>query len=101
MSQSVFAKLLKLSGDRLFRVHGLPGRVAGAGPLQGARPRFGSSADLVSAQPRDRDSHPRGKGMAMWRERLFAAMARHARTAGDYFNIPAAQVIELGTKLEI
>ena len=42
-----------------------------------------------------------GKGMALWRERLFAAMARHARTAGDYFNIPAAQVIELGTKLEI
>ena len=24
-----------------------------------------------------------------------------ARTAGDYFNIPAAQVIELGTKIEI
>jgi KUP system potassium uptake protein len=42
-----------------------------------------------------------GKGMAMWRERLFAAMGRHARTAGDYFNIPAGQVIELGTKIEI
>jgi len=42
-----------------------------------------------------------GTGMALWRERLFAAMARHARTAGDYFNIPAGQVIELGTKLEI
>jgi KUP system potassium uptake protein len=42
-----------------------------------------------------------GKGMALWRERLFAAMARHARTAGDYFNIPAGQVIELGTKIEI
>ena len=35
------------------------------------------------------------------KERLFAAMARHARTAGDYFNIPAARVIELGTKIEI
>jgi KUP system potassium uptake protein len=42
-----------------------------------------------------------GEGMAMWRERLFAAMGRHARTAGDYFNIPAGQVIELGTKIEI
>ena len=42
-----------------------------------------------------------GEGMAMWRERLFAAMARNARTAGDYFNIPSAQVIELGTKIEI
>ena len=42
-----------------------------------------------------------GKGMALWRERLFAAMARHARTAGDYFHIPAGQVIELGTKIEL
>jgi len=41
------------------------------------------------------------KGMALWRERLFAIMARNARTAADYFNIPAGQVIELGTKLEI
>jgi len=41
------------------------------------------------------------KGMALWRERLFAAMARNARTAADYFNIPSNQVIELGTKLEI
>jgi KUP system potassium uptake protein len=39
--------------------------------------------------------------MALWRERLFAAMARHARKAGDYFNIPAGQVIDLGTKIEI
>ena len=42
-----------------------------------------------------------GKGMALWRERLFALMARHARTAGDYFNIPSGQVIELGTRIEI
>ena len=42
-----------------------------------------------------------GEGMALWREMLFAAMARHARTAGDYFNIPPGQVIELGTKIEI
>jgi KUP system potassium uptake protein len=40
-------------------------------------------------------------GMALWRERLFAAMARNARTAADYFNIPANRVIELGTKVEI
>jgi KUP system potassium uptake protein len=43
----------------------------------------------------------RGGSMALWRERLFAAMARNARTAGDYFNIPANRVIELGTKIEI
>jgi KUP system potassium uptake protein len=41
------------------------------------------------------------EGMALWRERLFAAMARNARTANDYFNIPASRVIELGTKIEI
>ena len=39
--------------------------------------------------------------MAPWRERLFATMARNARTAADYYNIPAHCVIELGTKLEI
>ena len=42
-----------------------------------------------------------GTGMALWRERLFAAMARHARTAGDYFHLPPGQVIEIGTKIEI
>jgi KUP system potassium uptake protein len=42
-----------------------------------------------------------GEGMAMWREHLFAAMARNARTAADYYNIPANCVIELGTKVEI
>jgi len=42
-----------------------------------------------------------GEGMALWRERLFASMARNARTAADYFNIPSGRVIELGTKLEI
>jgi KUP system potassium uptake protein len=41
------------------------------------------------------------EGMASWRERLFGAMTRNARTAGDYFNIPSDQVIELGTKIEI
>jgi KUP system potassium uptake protein len=43
----------------------------------------------------------RGGGMALWRERLFATMARNARTAGDYFNIPANRVIEIDTKIEI
>ena len=42
-----------------------------------------------------------GRGMVLWRERLFAAMARHARTAGDYFHLPSGQVIEIGTKIEI
>ena len=39
--------------------------------------------------------------MALWRENLFAAMARNARTAADYYNIPVNCVVELGTKIEI
>ena len=41
------------------------------------------------------------KGMALWRERLFATMARNAGNAADYFNIPANRVIELGTRVQI
>jgi len=40
-------------------------------------------------------------GMALWREKLFAAMARNAGSAVEYFNIPANRVIELGTQVEI
>ena len=40
-------------------------------------------------------------GMALWRERLFAAMARNAGNAADYFKLPINRVIELGTKVEI
>ncbi len=42
-----------------------------------------------------------GRGMAMWRERLFAAMSRNARGAADYYRIPSNRVIELGTQVEI
>ena len=40
-------------------------------------------------------------GMAFWRERLFAAMARNAGNITDFFNIPTNRVIELGTRVEI
>ncbi len=39
--------------------------------------------------------------MALWRERLFAAMARNAGSAADYFRLPANRVIELGAKVEL
>jgi KUP system potassium uptake protein len=39
--------------------------------------------------------------MALWRERMFAAMARNAANVTDYFNIPTNRVIELGTRVEI
>jgi KUP system potassium uptake protein len=42
-----------------------------------------------------------GIGMAFWRDRLFAAMARNAGNVTDYFNIPANRVIELGSRVQI
>ncbi|HWA39689.1 MAG TPA: potassium transporter Kup [Burkholderiales bacterium] len=39
--------------------------------------------------------------MALWRERMFATMARNSGDITDYFNIPANRVIELGTRVEI
>jgi KUP system potassium uptake protein len=42
-----------------------------------------------------------GSGMALWRESLYAAMARNARDAADYFRIPPNRVIEVGTQVEI
>lgn len=42
-----------------------------------------------------------GSGMALWREGLYASMARNARDAADYFKLPTNRVIELGTQVEI
>jgi KUP system potassium uptake protein len=42
-----------------------------------------------------------GEGMWQWREHLFAAMARNAGSAADYFNLPPNRVVELGTQIEI
>jgi len=40
-------------------------------------------------------------GMSLWRERLFAAMVRNARTATSFFHLPPDRVIELGVQVEI
>ena len=40
-------------------------------------------------------------GMALWRERLFATLARNAGSPVEYFNLPANRVIEVGTQVEI
>ena len=46
---------------------------------------------------------PKGKrpGMAVWREALFAMLNRNADISADYFCIPAAQAVEIGTQIEI
>ncbi|MEO8039388.1 MAG: potassium transporter Kup [Betaproteobacteria bacterium] len=40
-------------------------------------------------------------GMALWREKLFAAMSRNAASATEFFRIPTNRVVELGTQIEI
>jgi KUP system potassium uptake protein len=42
-----------------------------------------------------------GPGMALWRDRMFSAMARNAGTVTDFFNIPNNRVVELGSRVEI
>jgi KUP system potassium uptake protein len=39
-------------------------------------------------------------GMARWRDRIFAFMSRNAATATDYFCLPPARVIEIGSRVE-
>jgi len=39
--------------------------------------------------------------MALWREKLFAAMSRNASSATAFFKIPANRVVELGTRIEL
>ena len=40
-------------------------------------------------------------GMAEWRERLFALMARNAVRAPTFFRLPPERVVELGVQVEI
>jgi KUP system potassium uptake protein len=40
-------------------------------------------------------------GMAVWRDRLYAAMARNAGSITDFFHIPTNRAVELGTHVEI
>ena len=42
-----------------------------------------------------------GKGMAAWREGLFAALQRNAGSVVGYFGLPPTHVIELGTRVHI
>jgi KUP system potassium uptake protein len=42
-----------------------------------------------------------GKGMALWREKLFCSMHRNAAAAADFLSLPTNRVVELGSKIEI
>ena len=41
------------------------------------------------------------QGIAAWRDRLFATMARNAGNITDFFGIPTNRVVELGTRVEL
>jgi KUP system potassium uptake protein len=43
--------------------------------------------------------HPRG--MALWREKVFAYLSRNAQRPTDFFRIPANRVVELGMQVEM
>ncbi len=40
-------------------------------------------------------------GLARWREAIFAFMHHNAQRPGAYFNIPGAQIMEIGVEFEI
>jgi KUP system potassium uptake protein len=40
-------------------------------------------------------------GMPVWKDHLFAYMARNARSATAYFQLPRTQVVEMGSQIEI
>jgi KUP system potassium uptake protein len=41
------------------------------------------------------------RGLAKWRKRIFALMARNAQPANAYFRLPPNRVVELGLQIEI
>lgn len=41
------------------------------------------------------------EGMAVWRENVFAFMQRNAERSAAFFGVPAKQVVEFGTEIEI
>jgi len=41
------------------------------------------------------------KGMAIWREKMFALMSRNAQTATEFYHLPKKRVIEIGSLIEL
>ena len=73
--------------------------------LNGCRVRYGMSFDVMDTSfflSRETVIPTSDiKGMALWRDHLFAWMSRNATRATDFFNIPPNRVVELGTHIEI
>lgn len=50
--------------------------------------------------PRDIAWKKGGLTMNIWRKRLFTVMSKNARSAAEFFKLPANRVVELGTQIE-
>jgi KUP system potassium uptake protein len=46
-------------------------------------------------------AHTHALKLAVWRERLFAAMHLNANLPAAYFGVPTSQVVEVGLEVEI
>ena len=62
-------------------------------PLQAFENSYFLSRETVVPTP--------GGGMALWREKLFAAMSRQAGGVAEFFRLPDNAVVELGTRVQI
>lgn len=69
-------------------------------PLCGRVPNFDpmTAAYFLSRQTLVPTRKP---GMALWREKLFAAMVRNSETPMSFFKLPVDRVVELGSQIEI
>lgn len=41
------------------------------------------------------------KSMPLWREKLFAFLARNAAQAAEYYSLPANRVVEMGGRINL
>jgi KUP system potassium uptake protein len=65
-----------------------------------ALPRF-DPEDTTYFLGRETIISTKRRGMAVWREKLFAIMSRNATTATAFFGIPPDRVVELGEQIEL
>jgi KUP system potassium uptake protein len=61
----------------------------------------GRAGDVVYVLGRETILATERRGMALWRERLFAFLARNAARATAFFNLPPRQVIEIGAEIDL
>ena len=66
--------------------------------VAGARFRFDDTTFFLG---RETIIPTRLPGMALWREYLFAWMMRNAGPAAEFFRLPSARVVELGSQIDI